>query len=86
MPAISDWVTCSIGNSFSNGFDPHTVTAYRSPSGHAMALLANGGATMLAVVDLTNMLNPAFVSRSVLGNGCSAGLLPPSVVSFISLP
>jgi hypothetical protein len=87
MPAISNWVTCSIGNGFSNGFDPHTVTAYRSPAtGHAIALLANGGATMLAVVDLTNMLNPAFVNRTGAGNGCSAGLLPPSVVSFISLP
>jgi hypothetical protein len=50
-------VTCNIP-SFSNGSDPHTVTAYQSPNGakDAIALLANGGATALAVVDLTKML------------------------------
>jgi hypothetical protein len=31
-PAITDWVSCNIP-SFSNGFDPHTVTAYQSPNG-----------------------------------------------------
>ncbi|HJP91388.1 MAG TPA: hypothetical protein VJ875_05505 [Pyrinomonadaceae bacterium] len=86
-PAISDWVTCGIGNGFNNGFDPHTVTAYRSPAnGHAIALLANDSANMLAVVDLNNMLDPTIVSRSLAGHGCTIGQLPPSVVSFISLP
>ena len=86
-PAISDWLTCAIGNGFSNGFDPHTVTAYKSPTtGHAIAILANGGATMLAVVDLNNMLDPTLVPRSIAGHGCTIGQLPPSVVSFISLP
>lgn len=82
LPAISDWVTCTIGGGFSNGFDPHTVTAYLSPSpgGHAIAVLANGGATMLAVVDLTNMLDTTIVPRT--GNVCTTGPLPAAVVSF----
>lgn len=84
-PAIIDWVTCNIGNSFSNGFDPHTVTAYKSPSnGHAIALLANGAATTLAMVDLTNMLDTTIVPRT--GNTCTTSPLPASVVSFIAVP
>ena len=86
-PAINDWLTCSIGNGFSNGLDPHTVTAYQSPTtGHAIAVLADLGATRLAVVDLTNMLDSTIVPRTLAGHGCSVGPLPPSVVRFISLP
>jgi hypothetical protein len=86
-PAISDWVSCNIGNGFSNGFDPHTVTAYQSPAnGHAIALLANGGATTLAVVDLTNMLDSTIVPRTLTGHGCAVGPLPPSVVRFVTVP
>jgi hypothetical protein len=85
-PAITDWVTCGIAG-FSNGNDPHTVTAYKSPaSGDAVALLANGGASTVAVVDLTMMLNPTIVPRTVGGHGCSAGTLPSTVVSFVSVP
>jgi hypothetical protein len=86
-PAINDWITCNIGHGFNNGFDPHTVTAYRSPAtGHAIAVLANAGATQLAVVDLTNMLDNTIVPRTLAGHGCAVGPLPPSVVRFISLP
>ena len=87
-----DWVSCDIGQGWVNGFDPHTVTAYQSPnSGDAIALLANFGATTLAVVDLTKMLNTSFVPRTSgtgLGHACipAGGSLPPTVVSFISLP
>jgi hypothetical protein len=85
-PAISDWVSCSIGG-FSNGFDPHTVTAYQSPNGgDAIGLLANGGASTLARVDLTKMLEPATVPRTLGGHGCASGTLPPEVVSFIPVP
>ena len=85
-PAISDWVSCSI-TGFSNGFDPHTVTAYESPnSSHAIAVLANGGATSVAVVDLTKMLDPTIVTRTAGGHGCAAGALPSSVVSMIRVP
>ena len=85
IPAIANWVTCNIGGGFSNGFDPHTVTAYKSPiSGHAIALLANGGATRLAVVDLTEMFNTSTVPST--GNVCDTSPLPASVVSFITVP
>jgi hypothetical protein len=85
IPAITDWVSCNIAG-FSNGFDPHTVTAYQSPnSGDAIGLLANGGATTLAVVDLTKMLNPTIVPRTVAGHGCASGTLPSTVVSFITV-
>jgi hypothetical protein len=86
-PAIADWVSCNIGNGFFNGLDPHTVNAYQSPaSGHAIALLANFGATTVAVVDLTNMLDPAIVPRTAAGHACATGPLPASVVSFVSVP
>jgi hypothetical protein len=86
-PAIGDWVTCGIGGGFSNGLDPHTVTAYKSPaSGDAIALLANDGATTVAVVDLTKMLNTTTVPRTVGGHACASGTLPAAVVSFIAVP
>lgn len=85
-PAIGDWVTCSISG-FNTGDDPHTVTAYKSPNtGDAVAVLANAGATSLAVVDLTQMLNPTIVPRDVAGHACSAATLPASVVTSISVP
>jgi hypothetical protein len=90
-PAIQDWVTCSIGQTPDNvlwgeGDDPHTVAAYQSPnSGRAIGLLANKGNMWLARVDLTKMLNPAVVPRTG-GHACSAGTLPASVRSFISVP
>ena len=86
-PAISDWVTCAISG-FSNGFDPHTVTAYQSPNApnHAIALLANAGATSLAVVDLTNMLDSTIVPRTGGGHGCASGTLPATLVSFKAVP
>lgn len=87
---LPDWVTCAIGSGFSNGLDPHTVTSYKSPSnGHAYAVLANSGATTLAVVDLTMMLDSTTVPRtsgSGLGHACTAGTLPATVVRFISVP
>lgn len=86
-PAISDWVSCRIGSGFINGLDPHTVTAYQSPNGgDAIAVLANDGASMLAVVDLTKMLNPAIVPRTGGGHGCASTFLPATVVSFIPVP
>jgi hypothetical protein len=86
-PAISDWVTCNIGSGFSNGFDPHTVTAYQSPNGgDAIGLLANGGASELARVDLTKMLDPTTVPRTAGGHGCASGTLPAAAASLISVP
>jgi hypothetical protein len=86
-PAFSDWVTCGIPPTFTNGEDPHTVTSYQSPnSGHAVALLGGQGATVLAAVDLTMMLDPTIVPRTVGGHGCVSGTLPPSVVRFVIVP
>jgi len=86
-PAIGDWVTCGIGGGFVNGLDPHTVTAYKSPaSGDAIALLANQGASTLAMVDVTKMLNTTTVPRTAGGHGCASGTLPATVVSFIAVP
>lgn len=87
-PAIGDWVTCEISESFSQGFDPHTVTAYQSPSGakDAFAVIANGGASQVAVVDLTKMLNKTTVPRTVAGHGCASIILPASVVRFVTVP
>jgi hypothetical protein len=87
-PAIGDWVTCEISAAFSQGFDPHTVTAYQSPNGakDAFALVGNGGATQVAVVDLTKMLNNTIVPRTVAGHGCASITLPTSVVSFVTVP
>jgi hypothetical protein len=86
-PAISDWVTCNVGGGFSNGLDPHTVTAYQSPSGgDAVGLLANEGASELARVDLTKMLDSTIVPRTAGGHGCASGTLPAAAVSLISVP
>ncbi len=86
-PAISDWVSCNIGNGFSNGFDPHTVTAYQSPnSNSAIGVLANSLANSLAIIDLSQMLDPAIVPRTAGGHRCAAGPLPSSVVSFVPVP
>ena len=89
-PAITNWASCEVGadpsgTTFSMGLDPHTLAAYRSPSnGHAIALLINGGATEMAKVDLTAMLDPSIVPAT--GDVCNAGTLPASVVTFIPLP
>jgi len=85
VPAISSWNSCEVGNGFSMGDDPHTLTAYQSPnSGDAIALLADGATSQLAVVDLTQMLNPTAVPSS--GNVCTSGTLPSGVEKIITLP
>ena len=92
VPAVQDWVTCNIGNGWSNGYDPHTVTAYTTPGnggfpkGDALAVLANGNASQLAVVDINRMLDPSYVPRTAAGHGCASGpLKSPDVVTFITL-
>ena len=91
-PAIQDWVTCSLGQTPDNilwgqGDDPHPVSAYQSPStGDAIGLLASKGNMWLARIDLTKLLNPAVVPRTTGTHVCSAGTLPPAVLSFIAVP
>lgn len=85
-PAITDWVTCSISG-YVNGFDPHTATAYQSPNtGDAIAALANAGASTVAVVDLSEMLDTTIVPRTAGGHACASGTLSSAVVSFVSVP
>jgi hypothetical protein len=88
-PAISDWVACYIGNGFQAGYDPHTVSAYQSPNtGDAMAVFSNGGASTVAIVDLTKMLDPTIVPRTAGfgGHHCLSVTLPSTVVSFVPVP
>jgi hypothetical protein len=91
-PAITDWITCGIDNtpdasSWSAGFDPHTLTAYQTPTnGNAIGLFENGGANWLARVDLTQLLNPAIVARDSAGHACAGGTIPASAESFIPVP
>ena len=91
-PAITDWVACTVpndpkGNTFSTGFDPHTVTAYVSPNTNdSIGVVSDGGPTYLAVIDLTKMLNTSIVPRTAGTHTCSAGTLPTSVVSYVAVP
>lgn len=64
-PSVVDYAAVSLpntpdGNTFEQGLDPHTVTAYVSPnSGDAIGLMSNGyftPPTWLAYIDLTKLL------------------------------
>jgi hypothetical protein len=101
-PSFPDYVACSIpntpdSNTWEQGDDPHTVTAYVSPnSGDAIALLVNLGAsdvpTFVAVIDLTKMLNQSIVPRITNGfptaHTCdpSTDLETAGVLSFVAVP
>ena len=85
-PELRDYVSCEIGHEFSQGFDPHTVTAYESPNGgDAIALVENEGGDVIARVDLTKMLNRTIVPRTAGGHACATGPLPSEVESFTKL-
>ncbi len=62
-PAVVDFVLLKLpaepdGTPFATGFDPHTVTAYVSPTSHkAFAIVADSPPTFLAVIDLQAMLS-----------------------------
>ncbi len=88
-PAITDWVSCTIGNTpdsnvWNEGFDPHTLTSYQSPnSSDAIGLFANDEANWLARVDLTQLLG---APRDAAGHLCASGTIPSSMESFIAVP
>ena len=72
-PGVQDYVAASLpntpdGNSWQQGLDPHTVTAYVSPNDRdAHAVMANGHGTpptYLAVVDMTLLLAAPRVAGS----------------------
>jgi hypothetical protein len=82
-PELRDWVSCNIGHGFSQGFDPHTVTAYQSPNGgDAIALIENETGSVVARVDLTKMLDKTTVPRTPGGHACATRPLPGTVESF----
>src|SRR5262249_3648129 len=84
-PTITNWMSCSIPPTFDNSFDPHAITAYKSPNtGNAIALVSGNDQTVLAVVDLTQMLSlPETTPGSHL---CASGILPSPVVSMMTVP
>jgi hypothetical protein len=79
-PAAVDWVAFNVPNlpneaTWSQGFDPHTVTAYVSPnSGKAFAVLGDAGFSFLAVVDLQGLLSAPRTGH-VVNNPLPAGLV-----------
>jgi hypothetical protein len=93
-PSVVDYVACALpdepgGAVFSQGFDPHTVTAYVSPnSGDSIGLSADGGPSYVAVVDLTKLLNTSIVPRTVGTHFCdpTVDLEAAGVVSYVAVP
>jgi hypothetical protein len=104
-PGFGDYAAASLprtpdGQSWSQGFDPHTITAYVSPNtGRPMAIFANSSPpTWLAVIDLQGLLD-APRKAGVLPNNLSIpcpscthtvdpsyDLLANNVVRYIGTP
>jgi hypothetical protein len=90
VPAIPDWVRADLpalpdSSTFETGDDPHTVTAYVSPtSDKAFALIANSGPTFLAVVDLQGMLSATRTTGTHLVDP-SVDLLATGIVRYIKI-
>jgi len=80
-PNLVDWVGAAVpttpdGFSFSDGFDPHTITAYTSPNTQnaygVIADWATGEPTYFAIVDLKALLAaPRLAGVDAGGNPCS---------------
>jgi hypothetical protein len=85
VPAMQDWVTCSVGHNFSSSSDPHDLTAYMTPDGSYDAIAILTQSDRFARVDLTKMLDQTIVPRTpaVGGHLCKNGTLPASVVTLI---
>jgi hypothetical protein len=79
-PAVVDSVEFTVPNlptgpAWSLGCDPHTVTAYVSPNtGKALAVIGNGDASFLAVIDLEGLLKAPRTGIKV-NNPLPAGLV-----------
>jgi K319-like protein len=89
VPAVQDWVRASIPNPgepvstrFITGLDPHTITAYVSPStGKAFGVLADAGPRYLAIVDLQAMLALPRSSAHIVDS--TIDLIASGVVRFV---
>jgi hypothetical protein len=83
-PAVVDWVAFTVPNlpntsSWSQGFDPHTVTAYVSPnSKKAFGVLENGDFSFVAIVDLHGLLSAPRTGHVVNEP------LPAGLVTFVA--
>jgi len=84
VPAVVDWVAFTVPNDpsgfpWSQGFDPHTVTAYVSPNNNkALGVLGNANFTFLAVIDLDGLLKAPRTGHVVNDP------LPPGLVTFVA--
>ncbi len=82
IPAVVDWVSFTVppptgpgGAAWSEGFDPHTATAYVSPNSHkALGVLSNSNNSFLAIVDLQGLLGAPRTGH-VVNNPLPAGLV-----------
>ena len=85
VPAVTDWVAFTMPSTpseaaWSQGDDPHTVTAYVSPnSGKAFGVLENEDFSFLAVVDLQGLLSAPRTGGHTVTNPIPAG-----IVTFIA--
>lgn len=94
-PNFVDYVGASLpntpdGQSFSMGYDPHTLTAYTSPNnGKAYGLVSDwilGTPSYVAVIDLQALLNaPRSASNSHIVDS-SVDLLATGIVRYVSVP
>jgi hypothetical protein len=93
VPALVDWVAASVpndpaGGAFDNGYDPHTVTAYTSPTtGKEYAVMADYGSndapTYLVIVDLEALL--ALPRATAGGHTLATPLAVGPVLRFVQL-
>jgi hypothetical protein len=80
-PAVVDYVAFTVPNlpnetAWSEGFDPHTVTAYVSPNTHkAYAVLENDDFTFVAIIDIQAMLSAPRTGAHTVTNPIPAGIV-----------
>jgi hypothetical protein len=80
-PSVVDWVAFKVPDDpshtpWSEGLDPHTVTAYVSPnSKKAFGVLGNSTFTFLAVIDLEGLLKAPRTGGHTVTNPLPAGLV-----------
>jgi hypothetical protein len=86
VPSVVDYVAFTVpsdptGATWSEGFDPHTVTAYISPNLHKpFAVLMNGSFSYLAIIDLNGIL-----AAPRTGAHTATTPLPSGLVTFVAI-
>jgi hypothetical protein len=88
-PAVVDWVVATVPDepdmtSFAMGLDPHTLTAYTSPTTNkAIGVMADDPRTYLAVVDLQALLAAPRTGAHTVDP--TFDLVANNVLSFVSI-